>query len=544
METHYDVAILGTGMGGTLLATILARQGVHVIMVDAGTHPRFAIGESTIPHTSLLLSLLAQQYNVPEIDYLAYPDLIARHVCSTCGIKRSFGFAYHRPGMPYDHREGLQFGTSSKDENHLFRQDIDAYLLYVALRYGVSVHQNCRVEDVEIGAQGVRLSIAGGEVLRARFVVDATGFRSVLALQFGLREVPPSLRHESRTLFTHMLDVKPFAELDNPLTLSWQESTLHHVFDGGWFWVIPFNNRSSSTNPLTSVGLTLDTRRFPGTSRTPEEEFRQFLKMFPSVLEQFSEAKVVRPWISTGRLQYSSRNSTGYRYCLMSHASGFVDPLFSRGLINTLEVISRLVPSLLESLRLDNFSPNGFASIDEVQRRVLDYNDQLVSGAYAAWADFDLWNAWTRVWALGTILTEYRLMNVLTDYTATGDKLLLQGEATKPAFSEFEDPDYAAFFERAARFMDAYIEGALSAQEATSKIWALSREYAFPVPLREDAMHRAGWLDSGRSISERNLDIARRGYRWALTNPTSRDLFGNTEMFYRWRAQRPDPHLA
>src|SRR6185503_11311256 len=121
---RHDVAILGTGMSGTILGAILASQGADVVMLDSQPHPRFAVGESTIPHTSLLLSILAERYGVPEIDYLAYPDRIARHVCTTCGVKRSFGFAYQRPGLPYDHREGIQFGTSSKDENHLFRQDI------------------------------------------------------------------------------------------------------------------------------------------------------------------------------------------------------------------------------------------------------------------------------------------------------------------------------------------------------------------------------------------------------------------------------------
>ena len=93
-----DVAIVGSGFSGTILGTLLAKQGFDVVILDAGTHPRFVIGESTIPHTSLLLSLLAARYDLPEIDYLAYPDQIARHVCSTCGIKRSFGFAYHREG--------------------------------------------------------------------------------------------------------------------------------------------------------------------------------------------------------------------------------------------------------------------------------------------------------------------------------------------------------------------------------------------------------------------------------------------------------------
>src|SRR5579863_10063204 len=95
---QYDVAILGSGLSGSMLACILAKQGASVVLIDEGTHPRFAIGESTIPHTSLLTLLLAQKYGVPELENIAYPERIAEKVCSTCGIKRAFGFAYHRAG--------------------------------------------------------------------------------------------------------------------------------------------------------------------------------------------------------------------------------------------------------------------------------------------------------------------------------------------------------------------------------------------------------------------------------------------------------------
>lgn len=540
-HTH-DVVILGTGMAGTILGAILAKHGVDVLLVDRDTHPRFAVGESTIPHTSLLLSILAARHGIPEIDWLAYPDRIARHVCTTCGIKRSFGFAYHRPGERHDPREGLQFGTSSKDENHLFRQDVDAWLLQVAVRYGARARFHVHVEDVRIDEDGATLGTRDGGEIRARYVVDATGWRSVLADRFGLREEPTRLRHRSRTLFTHMIDVKPFDEERNPLTLSWHQSTLHHIFDGGWFWVIPFDNQPSSTNALASVGLTLDPDRFP-TGAPPEDEFRDFVRRFPSVAEQFADAKAIRPWTATGRLQFSSKRTTGYRYCLMSHASGAVDALFSRGLINTVELIHALADPLLEALRDDDFAEERFRHLDALQDRVLDYNDALVSRSFASWADFGLWNAWLRVWAFGTILTEFRLMKVLHDQAERGDAAL-KGEAPAPVFSEYEDPDYADYFRRAVPLVDAVGAGRMSAREAAEGIFALTGEYEFPVFLSVEAMRRAGWLAPEERISDRSVRFAREGYRWALANPTSRDLFGTSETLYRWRARRADPHLA
>lgn len=544
-STHrFDVAILGSGMAGSIMAAILAKQGVTVLLLDGEVHPRFAVGESTIPHTSLLISLLAEKYGMPELEHTVFPDRLADHVCTTCGVKRTFGFAYHRPGETYDRRQGLQFGTSAKDEHHWFRQDIDAYLFHLAVHHGAVPRQRTKVTSLDIDQQGVQMTLSSGEAIHARYLIDGTGFRSVVADRYDLREKPTRLKHHSRSLFTHMVDVPPFDEEHNPLSVSWHQSTLHHCFERGWFWVIPFNNHERSTNPLISVGLTLDPRRYPKGSESPAQEFESFLRKFPSVAEQFANAKAVRPWISTDRLQYSSKQTVGYRWCMMSHAAGAVDPLFSRGMINTLEVIHALLDPLLNALAEDNFDSARFAHIEPLQQRVLDYNDRLVNGAFISWADFDLWNAWLRVWGLGTLITEFRAMNALADYAGSRDEQYISGGTQNPAFSNFEDPDYAEFFAGATEVIESFEAQGLSAPEASRRIFELADRYPFPVVIRRDAMIRAGWIKESDYVTERDVGYARRGFRWALTHPHTRDLFGSSATFFRWCAHQPDPHLA
>ena len=63
----YDVAIVGSGFAGSLLAMILRRQGRSVILLEKGKHPRFAIGESSTPLSNLLLEDLALRYDLPGI---------------------------------------------------------------------------------------------------------------------------------------------------------------------------------------------------------------------------------------------------------------------------------------------------------------------------------------------------------------------------------------------------------------------------------------------------------------------------------------------
>jgi len=538
---RFDVAIIGGGLSGSMLGAILAKQGVSVVIIEEDVHPRFEVGESTTPHTSLLISLLAERLGLPEIEHIAYPERLPEHLPPTSGLKRFFGFVYHREGQTYDPREGFQIGTNSKDENHWFRQDIDAYLFHLAVQYGAVAMQRTNVTSVDIDQQGVTIRTDEGAEIHARYVVDGTGYRSILARRFGLRENPTPLKHHSRTLFTHMVRVPAFQGENHQMSLSWHLSTLHHCFERGWFWVIPFNNHARSVNPLISVGLTIDPRRYPRAGASPEQEFQKFLKMFPSVGEQFADARAVRPWVSTGRLQYSSKRCTGYRYCLMSHAYGFIDPLFSRGMTNTVEIISALIEPLLNSLATDNFDEEAYKHIDRLQRRVLSYNDNLVNGSFISWADFGVWNAWLRVWALGTILAEFRLMNALSEYTKTRDEQQLKPVAREPIFSDFEDPDYAAFFKQAVEWIEAFEAGRLSASETEKKIFGHTEDYEFPVTIGREAFQRAGWLKPGQQMRDNNFDLVRRSYRWAITNPDTHDLFGRFETLCRWATHRSDP---
>ena len=335
---EWDVAILGSGMAGGILGLLLARHGAKVLILDKGRHPRFAVGESTVPHTSSMLRLTAARYDVPELAHIASLQGLRKHVGSSCGIKRHFGFVHHEEGR--EPRTGAANQTLIPElahgpESHLFRQDVDAYLVHMAIRRGATVLQGRGMAGFEIGDRGVRLEDDRGTTHRARYLVDACGFASPLARELGLRSDPNPLRTHSRTLFTHMIDVPTYESslgADDGMPRRWSQGTLHHFFEGGWLWVIPFDNHGGSTNPLCSVGLTLDPRLYPRGSEGPEEEFAAFLERFPAVRRQLRDARPVRDWVATGRLQYTSSRSVGDRYCLMSHSAGFIDALFSRGL--------------------------------------------------------------------------------------------------------------------------------------------------------------------------------------------------------------------
>ena len=71
MNRQYDIAIVGSGFAGSLLAMIARRLGHSVVLIESGKHPRVVIGESSTPLTNLLFEDLTTRYDLPTISPLA-----------------------------------------------------------------------------------------------------------------------------------------------------------------------------------------------------------------------------------------------------------------------------------------------------------------------------------------------------------------------------------------------------------------------------------------------------------------------------------------
>lgn len=414
-ESHCDVAIIGSGIGGSSLATILARHGLKVIVFEAGAHPRFTIGESMILETSEVMRALAEYFDVPEMAHYSSENFY-NHIGVQHGVKRHFSFLHHTPGQPQDPRKSLQAVIPRLPyghELHIYRQDSDAYLTALAISYGATVLQNTPVKDVRISQDGVEIITDRDVRFEADYIVDASGMRSLLANKFGWRH--RNLKTHTRTIFTHMIDVPCYNNVGasqttygHPFRLS--EGTLHHVFRGGWLWVIPFNNHPRATNPLCSIGLQLDPRLYPAQpDLSPEEEFYAFIGQFPDIERQLRGAHPTRAWIRTDRLQYSADHVVGDRFALLAHAVGFIDPLYSKGLYVTHMSIMLAADLLLKAHKTGDYSAGAFAPLETLTLRYMHMHDQLVAGSMKSWGNYKLWQVYAVLWLLGAYLEYVKL---------------------------------------------------------------------------------------------------------------------------------------
>ncbi|HEY3568544.1 MAG TPA: NAD(P)/FAD-dependent oxidoreductase [Thermoanaerobaculia bacterium] len=490
-QETYDVAVLGSGIAGSTLAAILGRQGFRVLLLEKGTHPRFAVGEAMQPQSSMLMWILGERFDVPEIGNISSTEKILTRVTKNCGVKKTFGFLYHEEGKTQDPAQGhllVPPQTPLVSESHLFRQDIDEYLMQAAVKYGADYRDRTDVEDFEINDDGVVLRTTKGEEFRARFLVDGTGHKSVVANKFGLRPAVPDLRTQSRTIFTHMEGLERFDDTIPPehlpgLSRGWYEGTLHHMIDGGWFWIIRFDNVPGSESTITSVGLTLDMRKYPKRDDvTPEQEFHEIVSRYPSIARHMEKGVAVRPWVGTDRLQFSATDSVGPRCFLMSHAHGFIDALYSRGMINTFEQIHALAPRLIQALKDDDFAPERFDYPRRLQQSMIRDNDRMVYNSFRSFATFDTWNAWLRLWLINIIFGDLRIFRICLRYLMTGDKAefaRLDDDPLPTASAPGEDL-MEDLYRTGDEIYNRWEAGELTAQEAAAEIFKMLGEANLP----------------------------------------------------------------
>ncbi len=440
---RYDVIVSGTGLYGTTLGAILARHGARVLLLERGEHPRFALGEALLPQSAIWPFVIGQRFDVPEIGHLSHADRIVDHITPACGLKHSIGFAWHGAGKPVEQQNTHQLippHLPFYSESHLYRQDVDHYMLMAAREHGCDYVDQTEITHVELGDTEVTVETRGGR-WSADVYIDASGSGSCLARQEEYRVCAPQARTHSRCIFAHVDGLPPIDRWIPADSEGRQlhDGTFHHVFPGGWLWVIPFDNFTRSTSPLASIGLMLDPRIFPeDADLTAEQEFREIVSRFPTMAAHLEGARATRPFVRTGRLQYSAHTSVGHRHVLAPATYGFIDAIYSNGLVHTFESVFRTAHLLLSGLghidgttQRGDFSAQALAPLHELHRAQWLDADRMASSAYAAMHHPRTWAAWTQAWLAQVLFSDLWLQRACFHYLDSGDvsdlDVLLEG---------------------------------------------------------------------------------------------------------------------
>ena len=460
-----EIAILGSGFAGSILALLLNKVGLKTVVIDKTTHPRFAIGESSTPIGNMILSDLADKYDLPALKPLAtfgtwrdtYPHL-------TNGRKRGFSYFQHKKGEPFtpDSRHTNELLVTASTDNyrcdtHWLRADVDYFLFQEAQKAGIRVFDNTLIQSLEHGPSGWRISARNNDQvlsIDAEFVVDATGQAGLVARYLNLPDLTASLKTHSHAIFSHFEDLPSWHDFagnlgmltdDHPFHCD--DAALHQCIDRGWMWMLRF------VDGKVSAGFALDCDKYrPNYSVKPESGWQSLISQYPSLETLFSGARTAEvpgKLYRTGRLQRLWGKAAGPDWVLLPHTAGFIDPLHSTGIAHSLNGIEQLVQIFAASWGTEQLANNLQNYSDRVIRE-LKFIDTLVAGCYPCFGQFDLLTTYTMLYFAAAITYEERRMEAKNSGRAFTHEFLCADE--KPLVDTVQTA-----FEKLQSIINAYI---------------------------------------------------------------------------------------
>jgi flavin-dependent dehydrogenase len=284
-------------------------------------------------------------------------------------LSEPFYFADHKP-------------HESSRTWQVLRQDFDQMMLDNARDHGVDVREGVRVLDVLFEgdrAIGVRTLDEAGfeEEVRCSVVVDAAGQSGLILDRLGLRQWDPVLKKAA--VWSYFKGAARERGRDAGATLVMQ--TAGKI---GWFWYIPLQN------DITSIGVVAPFDHLFTNRDTKDLEaiFTAEVARCPGLQPRIAEAERLAPFRAAKEYSYRSSKVAGDGWVLVGDAFGFLDPLYSSGILLALKSGALAADAIATGLErgdvseaaLGSWGPDYVAGMERMRQLVCGFYDGLNFG--------------------------------------------------------------------------------------------------------------------------------------------------------------------
>ncbi len=367
MNDQVDVLVIGGGPSGAASATLLAQRGFKVSLFERDRFPRFHIGESMIPFTYPVLERLGM-----------VEKLKASHFTKKYGVQ----FINEQGKLSEPFRFSDYDDHPRSQTWQVERSEFDLMMLNNARDNGADVYEETRILNVIFEgtrAVGARIKTKLGEEreVRAKVVIDASGQSSVLLDRLGLREWDPVLKKAAIWTYWKGAKREPGIDAGGTIVIQTKEKK-------GWFWYIPLHDDVVSVGVVAGFDYLFQNRA----SKDLETVFLEEVDRCPGLKPRLEGATRVKDYSAQKEYSYKSTQAAGDGWVLVGDAFGFLDPLYSSGLLLALTSAEMAADAIGDALdandpseaRLRRWEPKHNQALERMRNLVCAFYDGLNFG--------------------------------------------------------------------------------------------------------------------------------------------------------------------
>lgn len=360
-ETHTDVIVIGGGPSGSTCSTLLAQQGHKVELFEREHFPRFHIGESLIPYTYNVIKRLNLLDHMKESYFTKKYSV--QFINENGKLSEPFYFDQHDP-----HERSQTWQVR--------RSEFDHVMLSNARKHGVKVHEGARVLEVLFEgdkAVGVRVKPEGEpeRIVKAKVVVDASGQSSLIIDRLNLREWDPALKKAA--VWTYWKGAYRDEGKNGGATL-----VMSTAGRKGWFWYIPLHD------DILSVGVVADYSYLFNADRPKDLEklYHEEVDRCPGLQPRIANATRCDIFRAQKEYSYRAKQAAGNGWCLIGDAFGFLDPLYSSGVLLALKSGSMAADAIDAAIKANDTSEKMLRAWEKEFTTGMDRMRRLVCAFY------------------------------------------------------------------------------------------------------------------------------------------------------------------
>jgi flavin-dependent dehydrogenase len=358
-ENTYDVIVIGGGPAGSAAAALLAEAGRRVVVLEREKFPRYHIGESLIPFTHHPLKRLG---------------LIDRMRASANIKKYSVQFVSPSGKASQPFYFFTRYEADVAQTWQVVRSEFDQMLMDNARDKGAIVLEEMTVRDfLQDGGRtlGVRAVTRSGDErdYRAPMTLDCSGRDAIAATQRHWRVRDPQLNKVA--VWTYYRGAKRDDGIDGGAT------TVAYVPEKGWFWYIPQHSDE------ISVGVVAEGKYLTRDGvREPREIFHREVEQNLWIKDHLADGQQHGSYYLTTEYSYRSRYCAADGLVMAGDAFGFLDPVFSSGLMLALKSGVLAADAIQGAFQADDFSAGRFTEYGATMREGLENMRKLVYAFY------------------------------------------------------------------------------------------------------------------------------------------------------------------